>query len=389
MRVVIKFGGASLSNGERVHTAARVVRDSKYDEKVVVVSAPGKTTDQLLELVSNFEKIDEGEYADILSMGERTSVKVFSSALKSLGVNVKPFDPSDDNFPIITDGNLLNAKVDLEETRKRCESFILPWLKKGIVVIPGFVGRNGDKVTLLGRGGSDITATVLGNCLNAQEVILVKDSAGVMSADPAVVRNAEQIGVISIEEMYALAHGGAKVIRPEALFYKSKQQRLRVVQFGKPLEQDGTEIVGSIDTTRPRFLTENGIEEITIVSEQKAQTIADALERLGTEIVGIGSSPISTSFFFKGKKWEDACTKVYETNGIKAVSGRRGIGCISIVHPYLVEQPGAVAKVATLLSLNGINIYEITSSKGSLTLFLDEPVMDKALTLLSKGVTLG
>ena len=92
-RVVIKFGGATLADGDRVKLAAQMVEDARYQEKVVVVSAPGRTTDQLLNLVSSFEEsIEDRAYAEILSMGERTSAKVLTSALKAKGIQVVELD---------------------------------------------------------------------------------------------------------------------------------------------------------------------------------------------------------------------------------------------------------------------------------------------------------
>lgn len=390
MRVVIKFGGVSLGTGEKVRVAAQAVRDAGFEEKVVVVSAPGRTTDQLLDLVSSFEeKIDEREYAEILSMGERTSVKVFSSALRALGIHVDTLDPADPDFPIVTNENHLNAVVDMESTRKAVQKKILPLLGKSVVVVPGFVGRCSQGVTVLGRGGSDITATVLGSCLDAEQVILVKETAGVMSADPKVVNDAHSVDTISIGEMYALAHGGAKVVRPEALFYKSPRQRLRVVQFGTRLDEGGTEVTGYMDPDRPAFATERSLQELTIVTEGDGNVLPEVAKVLEKNLVGIGTASTSTTFFFRGPDWKEVCIKVHGMAGVKAVSGRAGVGCISLIHPRLVDQPGIVAKAATILSLNGINIYEVTSSKGSMSLFIEDGVVDTALRLLEESVKVG
>ncbi|MEM3637927.1 MAG: aspartate kinase [Conexivisphaerales archaeon] len=386
MRAVIKFGGVSLGTGEKVKIAAESVLKAKYEEKVVVVSAPGKTTDQLLDLISSFEeKIDEREYAEILSMGERTSVKVFSSALKTLGANVRVYDPSEPDFPIVTRNGYINAEVDLEETRRGCTQ-IADELHSKIVVVPGFVGRGQDGVSILGRGGSDITATVLGNCLKADEVILVKDTEGIMSADPKLVKEARPVDQLSIEEMYALAHGGAKVVRPEALYFKLPTQRLRIVQFGKPIDTGGTEILGAINPDKPAVVIERGIREITVVCSSMSGVIPEVTKKLGERLVGIGTASHNVTFFFTGEDWADICRLAHGLEGVKAVSGKDGIGSVSLLHPYLVDRPGVVAKAATLLSLNGINIYEITSSKGSLTLFILERDLEKAKQLLEENV---
>ncbi len=389
-RAVIKFGGATLADGERVKRAAQMVADAPYEEKVVVVSAPGRTTDQLLNLVSSFEESIEGNaYAEILSMGERTSAKVLTSALRAKGIKVKEFDPTDEGFPVVTNGDFLNATVDLSATREKCQSGLLPILKDSVAVVPGFLGRCQSRITVLGRGGSDVTATVLGNCLRADEVILVKDTSGVMSADPLVVPEAKPVNRITIDEMYALAHGGAKVVRPEALFYKSVDQRLRVVPFGRPLGEDGTEITGSILPTDPYFAKGSGLSELTVVSDLGIGVLGRVLERMGVKVKGIGTGRTTITFFIEGDGWQEVCRRVHGVDGVKAVSGRAGIGYIEIVHPHLVDQPGVVAKAATILSMHGINIIEVTSSKGAMTFFLDGRRLDEAYSLLEENLLVG
>jgi aspartate kinase len=389
-RVVVKFGGATLADGERVRKAAQMVIEAPYDEKAVVVSAPGRTTDQLLNLVSAFEEdIEDKAYAEILSMGERTSTKVLASAFRAMGIKVMEFDPTQEDFPIITNGDFLNAAVDLEATKVACRRSLLPILKEAVAVVPGFLGRCDGRITVLGRGGSDITATVLGNCLEADEVILVKDRSGVMSADPDVVPDAKPVSNITIDEMYALAHGGAKVVRPEALFYKAVNQRLRVVPFGRPICEDGTEITGSILPTDPYFAKGSGLSELTVVSYSGVAVLGEVLQHIGAKVKGVGTGRTTVTFFVEGDGWQEACRRVHGVTGVKAVSGRSGIGYIEVVHPHLVDQPGVVAKAATILSLHGINIVEVTSSKGAMTFFLDEKRLDEAYNLLEENLIVG
>ncbi len=389
-RAVIKFGGATLADGERVRRAAQMIAEAPYEEKVVVVSAPGRTTDQLLNLVSSFEDNIEGNaYAEILSMGERTSAKVLTSALRARGIKVKEFDPTDDGFPVVTNGDFLNAAVDLGATKEKCRTGVMPILKDSVAVVPGFLGRCETRITVLGRGGSDITATVLGNCLEADEVILVKDTSGVMSADPNVVPDARPVSKITIDEMYALAHGGAKVVRPEALFYKVVNQRLRVVPFGRPLGDDGTEITGSILPTDPYFAKGSGLSELTVVSDLGVAVLGQVLDRMVAKVKGIGTGRTTITFFMQGDEWQEACRRVHGVNGVKAVSGRAGIGYIEVVHPHLVDQPGVVATAATILSMHGINIIEVTSSKGAMTFFVDEKRLDEAYGLLEENLLVG
>jgi aspartate kinase len=113
-RVVIKFGGADLATGEKVAQAAQMVADAHYKEILVVVSAMGKTTDSLLNTASQVGDISDADYAEIISMGERTSARFFCSALRAKGANAELFDPCNDNWPLITDSNFRNAVPDME-----------------------------------------------------------------------------------------------------------------------------------------------------------------------------------------------------------------------------------------------------------------------------------
>ncbi|RJS79388.1 hypothetical protein CW711_03010 [Candidatus Bathyarchaeota archaeon] len=176
-RVVVKFGGACLSNGEKVRKAAGKVVESGYKEVVVVVSAMGDTTNRLIEIMKQIGTVAPEDYSEVVSMGERTSARIFSAALKAQGADSKYFEPSQDEWPIITDSNFTDAKPLLEETCRRVKAHLEPLLGKVIPVVCGFLGRDEHgRVTTLGRGGSDTTALLLANCLKAEEVILVRRS---------------------------------------------------------------------------------------------------------------------------------------------------------------------------------------------------------------------
>lgn len=204
--------------------AESVVKEyMKGNKMVVVVSAINKTTDDILKVVEDSigDSVTEKQMADIVSMGEITSVRLFSSTIESLGVKSEYLDPHMDRWPIITDSNYLNAQVDFEATEENSKE-LMNLLDQGIIpVLCGFLGKdkNGD-VTTLGRGGSDITAFLLGHCLKAKEVIIVTDVGGVMSTDPNKLETAKKLDKISVEEMRDLATYGAQVLHPHALKYK-------------------------------------------------------------------------------------------------------------------------------------------------------------------------
>src|SRR4030066_1193415 len=143
--IVVKFGGSSLSDHERLlKSVMAVVNEAKKGTRIaVVVSAMGKTTDVLMTTAKNTSngKLEKRDLDDVLSMGERTSVRIFSAALRTNGVESRYFDPLDDDWPIITDAAFSNANPLLNECKQRIREHVLPVIEKGTVpVIAGFVG---------------------------------------------------------------------------------------------------------------------------------------------------------------------------------------------------------------------------------------------------------
>lgn len=187
--IIAKFGGTSIGNGERIRKAAQSVVNEfmKGNRVVVVVSAINKTTDDLISITEESigDEPTPKQMAEILSMGEMTSVRVFSSVIESLGVKSEFIDPYNAVWPILTDSNPLKAKINFaasEEESHKIENL----LDQGIIpVVCGFLGKGPrGEITTLGRGGSDITAFFLGHALEANEVIIVTDVNGVMTTDP-------------------------------------------------------------------------------------------------------------------------------------------------------------------------------------------------------------
>ncbi|MBS7649511.1 aspartate kinase, partial [Candidatus Bathyarchaeota archaeon] len=142
-RVVVKFGGSDLSSGERIRKAAEMILKAGFREVVAVVSAMGETTNNLIGIISQIGEIIDQDYADILSMGERTSARIFCAALKALGADAVYIEPGHEEWPIITDSNFRDAKPDMEETRKLVEKYLEPLLSSGkTVVVCGFLGKD-------------------------------------------------------------------------------------------------------------------------------------------------------------------------------------------------------------------------------------------------------
>ncbi|MBM4388459.1 MAG: aspartate kinase, partial [Deltaproteobacteria bacterium] len=203
MRVVVKFGGTSVKDLERVKTAARnlVKLKNSGTEIAVVVSAPGKMTNKLIQKGAIFSRngLFSQDYLNLLSLGEKQSTYLMSMALNSLNVQSRSFTLDSPEWPLISEpslnsevamssgkeNDLIDIRIDEEETTGRFRKFIEPVLRDGqIPVISGFFIRDASgKIVTLGRGGSDITAFLVGKYLKADEVIIVTDVSGVYSGE--------------------------------------------------------------------------------------------------------------------------------------------------------------------------------------------------------------
>src|SRR2546428_9110460 len=153
--LIVKFGGSSLSNPKRINQAVESValEYARRTRIVVVVSAVGNTTDQLLHLTNGGAELVETDKDDILAMGERTSARIFAASLKSRGMQARYYDPSDRDWPIITDNNFLNANPLKTKSIQRIRRYLEPVLGDGVVpVIGGFIGRTTDgRISTLAR----------------------------------------------------------------------------------------------------------------------------------------------------------------------------------------------------------------------------------------------
>ncbi|MGB9838816.1 aspartate kinase [Methanothermobacter sp.] len=401
--IVAKFGGTSIGNGRRIKKAARsVVKEYMKGKKVVVVvSAINKTTDELLQIVDEAmeDAVTEKQLAEIVSMGEMTSVRIFSSAIEALGVKSEYIDPFMDEWPIITDSNLLNAKVDFEATEKKSRE-LLKLLDQGIIpVVCGFLGRDPNGyITTLGRGGSDITAFLLGHCLKADEVIIVTDVGGVMSTDPNKLQGAKKLDKISVEEMRDLATHGAQVLHPHALKYKDPDINAKIIGFEHgDLSAPGTEIIGPSKNkmVKTTTLSPEPISVVAVVGEKilnKPGILAKLTSKLAENsinIIGISTGQNSVTIFVDKKDADEAHRLLHDVviadDNLSSLSLGRDIAMITISSPDFIDTPGIISEITKPLRDNDLNIVEISSSQTSVVIFVDWNDGKKAYELV-RGV---
>jgi aspartate kinase len=380
-RVVVKFGGADLSNGEKIAHAADLIVKSPYAEKVVVVSAMGKMTDNLVGTVEQIGNVKDADYAEIVSMGERTSARVFCSALKAKGANAEFIDPSSDRWPIITDSHFCDAKPDFEKTKEKVQKYLVPLLQKTIPVICGFLGKDvAGNTTTLGRGGSDTTAMLLANCLEVDEVILVKETSGVLSADPKIVSETHFLDLIEVHELFDLAQGGAKIVKAESLSYKLPNQKLRIVSMDSDdLSVGGTEVTGSLNSNSIEIIAHNTVLAINVVCDVTPDNVQGIFSVLQSRpIYGVSSGNNSITVFTSDGSVNEVLNNLHQLGKFKAISHREKVALIQVNHPTFVDSPGWVAKISNALSVEGINIIEVTTSKATINVFIEENQLTRA-----------
>jgi aspartate kinase len=397
--LVVKFGGSSLRDKGRLDNAASLVakETAKGSRVVVVVSAMGSMTDQLLDLIDNDKGANKTDSDDILAMGERTSVRVFATALKAQGVETKYFDPGDADWPILTDDNFSDANPILELCLQKVREHVLPVLDWGTVpVIAGFVGRStAGKVSTIGRGGSDTTAFIIAKGIRADEVVLVTDADGILSADPKHVPQARTLRKIDVRTLIGLADSGTKFIHRKALRYKDPDIPVRVINHSKgDLEADGTIITGGISneievtwedksevmavTVAGKGVSENPEILSEIIMEIRKHSTLDGLSEDFNSLIFYmpqsGSAVILNAVHNVIMKFGEAMAMAVQPN--LAFLKVKGVG--------LEDTPGIIGKVSSHLQANGINIYGMITLASSILVFVGWEDKELALRLMKQ-----
>ena len=402
--MVAKFGGTSIGNGEKIRKAAQSVVNEymKGNKVVVVVSAINKTTDDLIKVVEDSvdSNVTDKQMAEVLSMGEMTSVRVMSSVIESFGVKSEYMDPFNDNWPVITDNNFLDAKIDFS-TSELVSKELIRMINQGIIpVVCGFLGKGPDgEITTLGRGGSDITAFFLGHCLKADEVVIVTDVDGVMSTDPNKIECAEKLDKISVEEMRDLATHGAQVLHPHALKYKDPEISAKIISYENgDLSNPGTAIVGPFEGEMMKTTTlyPEPISVVAIVGDAMLKKpgllskLTSILAKSDINIFGISAGQNSVTTFVNNKDAVEAYHLLHElvvdSEELSSLSLGKEIAMITLVSPDFIETPGIISDITDPLRENNINIVEISSSQTAVVIFVDWEDGKKAYEFAKKAL---
>ena len=403
-KIVVKFGGSSLADHERLLKAVfAVVNEAKKGTRVaVVVSAMGKTTDILMTTAKNASsgKLEKKDLDDILSMGERTSIRIFSTALRTNGAESCYFDPIDSNWPIITDSAFQNANPILKDCEKNIRECVEPLLEKGVIpVVAGFLGKTKDgKITTLGRGGSDTTAFVLAEALDADEIVLVTDADGIMTGDPKILSNVERLKEIDVNTLVGLADSGAKFVHSKALKYKPKDINVRVISHAcGNLSEEGTLITGGLASELDAEIAHPfPVAEITVIGNgisANPKIIQEIIEKtkLHSLLLGMSMNTNSVILYASQEKnlkdlFKDIHTITKSNKETIAVAIKKDLVFIKTSGVGLEETHGIIGKISEDLRLSGINISGILTITSSILLFIDWNEREKALKLIKNSL---
>ncbi len=377
MRVVAKFGGTSLGSGDRINRAADSIAAAVEDghEIAVVASAMGSTTDDLLDEIT-FETGD-ADRAQIVSMGERTSVRMLKAALSARGINATFLEPGKDGWPVITDEF---GEVDVEETQKRALE-VADDLENTVPVLTGFLAEGTDgSITTLGRGGSDTTAVMMGKYMDADEVVIVTDVEGVMTGDPNVVEGARNVGEISVDELRNLSFRGAEVVAPSALSYKDGGLDVRVVHYQHgDLLSGGTSIEGEFKNLVD--LREKPLACLTVAGRAIRNQpgvfhhLSESLSENEINIDAVASGMDTVTFYTDEDEAERAENilhrEVIARDELSSVTVDSPIAVIRVTGGELPNQPGIISEIVNPIADARIHLQDIITSATSVALFVE------------------
>lgn len=401
--IVVKFGGSSLTDGPSILRAVNSLIKEKMrgSQIAVVVSAMGKTTDLLISTASQACGSDFPREAldDIMAIGERTSARIFAAALRAKGLKSCYLDPSDPNWPIITDESFNNAKPILHLCAEMIKESVQPLMNDGvIVVIPGFIGKTQKgSITTMGRGGSDVTTMILARCLSAQRAILVTDVDGIMSADPKIVERPQTLKEIEIDSLVGLADSGSKFIHKKALRYKSPEIDVKVISNASgDLSSEGTTIRGSFPeniVVKPYPETSMAVTIVGKAISESPRTLQDILQqikRFNVSIRGMSINHNSLILYLptdsSGELLEALHSIVVADERTIAMAVRKNLAFVDVKGLGLEETPGIVSAITGALSQAGVNLYGVFTITSSVLLFTDLKDREKAIQLIKDSL---
>jgi aspartate kinase len=405
--VVQKYGGSSLESADRIkRVAERIVATRRAGNDVVVVcSAMGDTTDELLDLAQQVSPAPPQRELDmLLTAGERISNSLVAMAINALGGDARSFTGSQAGV-ITTSAHGKARIIDVTPGRVRAA------LNEGqIVLVAGFQGVSQDTkdITTLGRGGSDTTAVALAAALGADVCEIYTDVDGVFTADPRIVPNARRLAEITSEEMLEMAASGAKVLMLRCVEYARRYNvpvRVRSSYNNKP----GTIVTGSVEDVPVEKAMITGVAhdrseaKVTIigvpdtpgVAAKIFRVIADSeidIDMVVQNVSSAASGRTDVTFTLPkdlGPNAVKALEIVREEAGFESVLYDDHVGKVSLVGAGMRSHPGVTATFCEALATAGVNIELISTSEIRISVLCRDTQLDDAVRALHDAFELG
>ena len=401
MLIVKKFGGTSVGSPERImNVAIRCVEDyKKGNDVVVVLSAMGKSTDELIDLAHKVNpKPPKRELDMLMTTGEQVSVAMMAMAMDSLGVRAVSLNAFQVAMHTTSQyGSARLKRIDSERIRHELED-------RKIVIVTGFQGVNKyDDYTTLGRGGSDTTAVALAAALHADSCEIYTDVDGVYTMDPRIVKNAKKLPEITYDEMLELASLGAGVLHNRSV-EMAKKYGVPLVVRSSLNYSEGT--VVKEDAKVERMLIsgvalDKDADRVSVIGLKDRPGVAfrlfDVLAKAGINIdmilQSIGREGTKDISFTCSDGDMDDAIKAIEKNKERlqysAIESRPDVAKVSIVGAGMMTNPGVAAKMFEALYNEDININMISTSEIRVTVLVDLKDADRAANAVHEAFGLG
>lgn len=390
MLIVKKFGGTSVANAERIKNVAnRIVESYKEGNQVVVVlSAQGDTTDELIEKAAEINpEASKREMDMLLATGEQQSVALMAMAIHGLGYPAISLNAS--QAKIYSSSNYSNARIkDINTDRINAELE-----KKNIVIITGFQGINkyGD-VTTLGRGGSDTSAVALAAKLNADLCEIYTDVDGVYTADPRIIKNAKKLDEISYDEMLELATLGAKVLHNRSVEL-AKKYNVNLVVRSSLTNAEGT-VVKEESNVEKMYVSgvavDKDVSRISVIGVDDQPGIAFKIfsllskNKISVDIIlqSIGRDNKKDISFTVSRGDLNDALKILEANkekiGCESISHNDNVAKVSVVGAGMATNSGVATLLFEALYNADINVNMISTSEIKISVLVNEKEADIA-----------
>ncbi|MGE7182635.1 aspartate kinase [Peribacillus sp. NPDC006672] len=400
--IVQKFGGTSVGSVEKIKNVAnRVIEEvNNGNEVVVVVSAMGKTTDQLVSMAQDISGTPSKREMDmLLTTGEQVTISLLTMALIEEGHEAISYTGWQAGMQ--TESVHGNARIlNIDATRIQAQL-----QEKKIVVVAGFQGNdvNGE-ITTLGRGGSDTTAVAIASALKADRCDIYTDVTGVFTTDPRYIKGARKLQSISYDEMLELANLGAGVLHPRAVEYAKNYQI--PLEVRSSMERESGTIIEEEATMEENLIVrgiafEDSITRVTIYGLPQSlgalSTIFTTLakNRINVDIIIQSMTAEDTTNLSFSTKSEDMETAliVLENNkeqlSFDRVETEGGLAKVSIVGSGMVSNPGVAAEMFEVMANTGIQVKMVSTSEIKVSTVVNEKEMVKAVESLHEAFKLG